>query len=588
MYQINDVQLSVVSDFNSKILNNSFTKLLINDNSIVPEVNYIPTIWEHKWFNNDAVPGYAKGQCVWKNTISSLDDFLDRYGNLVFDYAQSNDKMKTYLLSSWSDIKEKAESEVAKMTWKCRYYNVISGYATGSISSNLTTGEEVISADYYRVYDQLFEFGVATPTKPDAPYPGHRIEVYVSTVDDNKELLSNRIAWKNIILSDQASYDNYISTEVSILFDQHISAYHFNNELNPDNITDTLLRADMSNFNINAVQQSKIASHDKYVDSEGFDYVKSFGKREDIVTWLSNDFKVYRWFRLWNSGRLEHGGVIPCIPDGNPSHKQHAENYVITVDLAWTAIKDDGTTIQAETYNYPETSASFYGNVTGNLYYAKEHPEIRELYGTSDLKLGNASRYLAVVTPVAFSIEHDLSSPPLTSDLSDHFKVVNQDTLLGNGSGYTTAHDDVMSSFVNIEVHHMTNNSFCFTKDNTQDISKLGKIQFYSYYTSGVKVLSFTVTQAKVYGVEDTYEYTGEDICPDPVVVVGDNILVNGKHYELEYVNNREAGSIAIMSIKGIGQYSGEKKVIFKILKSMSGCEFRGVEDYYEYGGGII
>ena len=91
-----------------------------------------------------------------------------------------------------------------------------------------------------------------------------------------------------------------------------------------------------------------------------------------------------------------------------------------------------------------------------------------------------------------------------------------------------------------------------------------------------------------MYGVEDTYEYTGEDICPDPVVVVGDNILVNGKHYELEYVNNREAGSIAIMSIKGIGQYSGEKKVIFKILKSMSGCEFRGVEDYYEYRGGII
>ena len=61
--------------------------------------------------------------------------------------------MKTYLLSSWSDIKEKAESEVAKMTWKCRYYNVISGYATGSISSNKTTGEEVITADYYRVYD---------------------------------------------------------------------------------------------------------------------------------------------------------------------------------------------------------------------------------------------------------------------------------------------------------------------------------------------------------------------------------------------------------------------------------------------------
>lgn len=580
MYTIDDIKLSAVADFNSKILNNSFTKLLINDNSIVPEVNYIPTIWEHQWFNNDATPGYSKGQCVWKHTISSLEDFLDNYGNLVYDYAQENDKLKTYLLSSWSDIKTYAASEVAMMTWKCRYYNVISGYATGSISSNPTTGEEVITADYTRVYDQLFEFGNARPNVVDKD---SRIEVYVSTIDDNKELLSNRNAWKSVVLSDQAAYDSYISTEVSILFDQHISAYHFNNELTPENISDTLLQVDLKNFDITKVQTAKVTSHDKYVDSEGFDCVKLFAKRQDTFTYLSNDFKTYRWFRLWNSGRLEHGGTIAVPPyPYSDYHLNLADGYVVSVNLDWEAEKGDGTKIRSEKYNYQETSASFYGNVTGNLYYAKTSPEVRELYGTSDLKLGPNSRYLVIVTPISFDLAADLSASKELA-LSNEFKVVSQEQLLNNGSGYSTPNDDVMSSFINVEVHHMKNDSFCFTRARTKDISKANSIQFYSYYTSGIKVLSYSINQAKVYGIEDEYEYTGSEIKPEPVVEVGGDILVEGIHYALTYKNNKEAGSIAVITIEGIGQYDGKKDVTFRISKSLKSCEFIGLEEYYEF-----
>ena len=60
--------------------------------------------------------------------------------------------------------------------------------------------------------------------------------MYVSTKNDNKELLSNRTAWKAIVLSDQAAYNEYIRAEVDIIFEQHVSAYHFNNELTPGNI----------------------------------------------------------------------------------------------------------------------------------------------------------------------------------------------------------------------------------------------------------------------------------------------------------------------------------------------------------------
>jgi len=46
MYGKDDILLSVVADFNAKILNNSFSKLLVNDGTLIPENNYIPTIWE--------------------------------------------------------------------------------------------------------------------------------------------------------------------------------------------------------------------------------------------------------------------------------------------------------------------------------------------------------------------------------------------------------------------------------------------------------------------------------------------------------------------------------------------------------------
>lgn len=229
-YTKDDILLSVVADFNAKILNNSFTKLLANDNSLIPENNYIPTIWEQKWFNNDAVPGYNMGQCVWRNTMTSLNDFLDAYGDLVYDYASNNIKLgkSDYLDSSWTDIVEKfGDKEEIMAVYRMKYYNVISGYSDLEIDPE--TGKQTIIRNWYQ---PLFDYGNATPEKADTS----RLEVYVSTKNDNKELLSNRTAWKAVVLSDQAAYNNYIKTEVDIIFKQHVSAYHFNNELTPDNI----------------------------------------------------------------------------------------------------------------------------------------------------------------------------------------------------------------------------------------------------------------------------------------------------------------------------------------------------------------
>jgi hypothetical protein len=91
MYQHDDILLSVVQSLNTDILNNSFSKLLDNDNLNFPQYNYVPHVWENKWFNDETIPGYSLGYCVWKNVYSDIYDFLETYGDIVYSYAQQHD-----------------------------------------------------------------------------------------------------------------------------------------------------------------------------------------------------------------------------------------------------------------------------------------------------------------------------------------------------------------------------------------------------------------------------------------------------------------------------------------------------------------
>ncbi|MCH5209472.1 MAG: leucine-rich repeat domain-containing protein [Oscillospiraceae bacterium] len=59
-------------------------------------------------------------------------------------------------------------------------------------------------------------------------------------------------------------------------------------------------------------------------------------------------------------------------------------------------------------------------------------------------------------------------------------------------------------------------------------------------------------------------EYNKEDICPDTEIKVGDVVMKNGVDYELEYSNNRNAGT-ATVTIKGKGNLTGTVTKEFEI-----------------------
>ena len=104
-----EIGLSVVKNLNTRILNISLQKLAENDTAILPPNDYIPKIWENRWYNDDTIAGYSKGDLVWKWTMDN-DSFIANFAGLIQDYASKNQRLSAYfkqLPSSWSTEKAK-------------------------------------------------------------------------------------------------------------------------------------------------------------------------------------------------------------------------------------------------------------------------------------------------------------------------------------------------------------------------------------------------------------------------------------------------------------------------------------------------
>ena len=97
-----------------------------------------------------------------------------------------------------------------------------------------------------------------------------------------------------------------------------------------------------------------------------------------------------------------------------------------------------------------------------------------------------------------------------------------------------------------------------------------GKGYYFGSKSKSFNILPKNITAAAVAGVEASYEYTGVDIKPEPVVTdpaIGGKKLVKGADYTVEYRNNKEEGN-ACVTIKGIGNYTGQRDTSFFISKA--------------------
>ena len=73
-----------------------------------------------------------------------------------------------------------------------------------------------------------------------------------------------------------------------------------------------------------------------------------------------------------------------------------------------------------------------------------------------------------------------------------------------------------------------------------------------------------SIYEASVTGIQPSYPYTGSAILPEPVVMIGSQLLVKGRDYTLSYSNNINPGT-ATMTIRGIGSFTGSMTKSFII-----------------------
>ena len=215
---------------------------------------------------------------------------------------------------------------------------------------------------------------------------------------------------------------------------------------------EVLVARNLSNFNIDEIYSTPVVrDHSQYINNQGLDFVVKLGKTalSSHLSGTSDKRYIYRWFREWNSGRLEHGGIIE-IPSAKASTSSELSNYSIEVPFNWI-----NGIISAPTYNYPELSSSIYGNRFDNLYYA---PGIKEAYdGNSGL--GQTSRYSVLLTPVVV----------LSSDIDENGKYKAFDDL--SAIAYPThANNDNTQTYISIEIQKDENDSCSMVRSSIDDM----------------------------------------------------------------------------------------------------------------------
>lgn len=113
------------------------------------------------------------------------------------------------------------------------------------------------------------------------------------------------------------------------------------------------------------------------------------------------------------------------------------------------------------------------------------------------------------------------------------------------------------------------------------------KAERLAHAIASLKEKPVSIETAMVSGIDESYEYTGTAITPQPIVKLGDKTLSKDVDYTLSYTGNTEPGTASV-TITGTGSYTGAITVSFTIEKpiiSIETAEITGVEVSYEYTG---
>lgn len=266
-----------------RTINDVFQQLLNNDLEIYGNFEKIPGIWECKWYNDDRIEGYAKGDFFWLNT-EDLEQFLKTNANKIKEYTDVNPFVKEKL-----PVYKGGDTVVFD-----QYVNALTGYIAKDNNSKRLSA--------------LYEIG----------YLSACTQLIVSQCDNNKYPITDKNHWKKFFIDDEdkIALNSIVLTNITKTLVNHINLYHFggmeptaeNKEelktfINKDFSLDTL-------SNLHVLANNYLNS--KQEKSTGLNSVRYYIKCP-VIRNTSAEIKNIaenRWFRLWRSGFLEHGGTL--------------------------------------------------------------------------------------------------------------------------------------------------------------------------------------------------------------------------------------------------------------------------------------
>lgn len=345
-----------------------------NDNHLLPQSDLKPSIWCCRWYNtvlnksNRNQYCYDKGDMVWLNT-ENLEEFALANKDYICSVAQKN--------SILAPLLAKAESGgTAELVEFLK--DVVSGKTTGNPGK----------LPLYCIGDVL------EPAK-----------IRVSLSADNDHLPTDNAWWRDFFVdTDSSKLSKQLESKfyqlLSSYYETHMKQYHLsgiqdwwrdqNNGVSQTLSSQYLLK-DFSN--VTDVQEYSPAPG---TTDSGFDYVVYYFHKS------YDDPKTCKWFRVWKSGYLEHGGIVKNelaaamqMEDHLACQSQLTMKYsCYEVNLAW---RYSGSAT-APAYTYPTNLTGFYyDDIQLDFGDGERHDQEK-----TGLQLSPESRYSVQVTPLIY------------------------------------------------------------------------------------------------------------------------------------------------------------------------------------------
>lgn len=416
-----DDQINITS--NSK-LEKIFNQFIENDLYVYGSFDKIPQFWFCKWYNDDRIPGYNRGDFFWINT-SDVDSFLNDNSKQIQELANVNPFINKKL-PDWN----KSNQEIYNM-----YLNVLSGYRDSTVS---------------RTLQPLWDIGHLSGTS----------QLLVSQINNNKHSLNDEKYWKKFLISEdeRETIEQLIYSKLADIIKEHIHKYHFGGiDPTQKNIDDLSSYANVNFGNVANMYPNNYLEDRNF--ASGFDIVDVYFKKPFPNRSLSGQVSENVWFRKWKSGYLEHGGII------NIEHYKTAEGKIV-IPFGWELISENACAYDVKYLGVGENQILSVNTENDKDGFADNIISILYELDRSTFKIENSK-----FAPIYYDTNYTIQISPIINMLSA--SVLNGYANLGNYSLYNNViNNDIYKDDLSI-------GGFSFKYNN------LNTAKYYSYYVGG-------------------------------------------------------------------------------------------------------